>query len=254
MKIFIINLERVTERKELMLSQIKSNDLIQKSDDLEFIFFEAIDAKQNQHIKFKNEKQSFLTKIIRGKKLVDGEIACWASHFLLWQKCVELNEPVVILEDDVEFLPEFTNGLKEIRESNFEYVRLICTYNKPFKEIKKNFYTSHLGVCGTQGYYLTPAAAQKFLTSAKKWHKPIDDYMDSFWINDVPIIVHIPFLLKDNNAVESSTIAKRENKPNIFFKATREISKIFLRTRKIFYMKIHYSNFINNQIKNQNIN
>jgi len=234
MKVFIINLKREAERKNLMLSQIKKLN----SKKYEFIFFEAVDAKQNQHIRFKNAKQSFLSKIIRGKYLVDGEIACFASHYLLWRKCIKLNEPIVILEDDVEFVPEFENGLKKICEANFEYVRLICTFNKPLKEIKKDFYTSHLGISGTQGYYLTPTAAQKFINKAKKWYKPVDDYMDSFWINDVPIIIHIPFLIKENNI--ETTILDRAKKTNTFFKITREISKICLEIRKFFYMKTRH--------------
>jgi len=238
MKIFIINLERATERKNIMLPQIEKLN----SKKYEFIFFKAIDAKQNQHSKFKNERQSFLSKIIRGKYLVDGEIACFASHFSLWQKCIELNEPIVILEDDVEFLPEFENGLKEICESDFEYVRLVCTFDKSFKEIKQKFYSSHLGISGAQGYYLTPAAARKFVDNAKKWYTPVDDYMDSFWVNDVPIIVHIPFLIKGDETVET-TIQNRAKKPNIFFKITREFSRLCLEIRKFLYMKIHNYNF-----------
>jgi len=235
MKIFIINLERATERKNIMLSQIENLN----TKEYEFIFFEAIDAKKNQHLEFKNERQSFLTKIIGGRNLVDGEIACFASHFLLWQKCVELNEPIVVLEDDIEFLPEFENRLKNIREAGFEYVRLICTFDKQFKEIKENFYTSYLGISGAQGYYLTPPAARKFINKSKKFYKPVDDYMDSFWINDVPTIVYIPFLIKGNDTVETSTILNRGKKPNIFFKATREIAKGFLEIRKFFYIKTH---------------
>jgi len=29
-----------------------------------------------------------------------GQQGCWFSHFLLWQRCLELNEPLVILEHD----------------------------------------------------------------------------------------------------------------------------------------------------------
>ncbi len=33
----------------------------------------------------------------------DNVAACFASHYLLWQKCIELNEPILILEHDVIF-------------------------------------------------------------------------------------------------------------------------------------------------------
>jgi glycosyl transferase family 25 len=234
MKVFIINLKRAVERKELMLSQIQSSGLI-KSNELEFIFFDAIDAKQNQHIKFKNERQSFVSKIIIARYLFDGEIACFASHFLLWQKCIELNEPIVVLEDDIEFLPEFENGLKKISESSFEYVRFICTFEKKMFKIEENFYKSYYAISGAQGYYLTPTAAQKFINKAKKWYKPVDDYMDSFWINNVPNIVHTPFLIKGID-IDSTIIDRVKKKTNIFFKITHEISHICLVIRKFCYI------------------
>jgi len=33
-----------------------------------------------------------------------GVVGCFLSHFTLWQKCLELNEPIAIFEDDVLFL------------------------------------------------------------------------------------------------------------------------------------------------------
>ncbi|WP_025452269.1 glycosyltransferase family 25 protein, partial [Helicobacter pylori] len=30
-----------------------------------------------------------------------GELGCYASHYSLWQKCIELNEAICILEDDI---------------------------------------------------------------------------------------------------------------------------------------------------------
>jgi GR25 family glycosyltransferase involved in LPS biosynthesis len=32
-----------------------------------------------------------------------GAIGCYLSHFSLWKKCVELNRPIVVMEDDVAF-------------------------------------------------------------------------------------------------------------------------------------------------------
>jgi len=32
-----------------------------------------------------------------------GVIGCFYSHYNLWKRCVELNEPIMIFEDDVKF-------------------------------------------------------------------------------------------------------------------------------------------------------
>lgn len=36
----------------------------------------------------------------KNRNLTNGEIGCFLSHFLLWQKCLELNEPILIFEHD----------------------------------------------------------------------------------------------------------------------------------------------------------
>lgn len=38
-----------------------------------------------------------------------GTIGCFASHFNLWVKCVELNEPIIIMEHDSIMLREWTD-------------------------------------------------------------------------------------------------------------------------------------------------
>ena len=38
-----------------------------------------------------------------GKILRPGVIGCFYSHYRLWQKCIELDEPILVFEDDVIF-------------------------------------------------------------------------------------------------------------------------------------------------------
>lgn len=53
---------------------------------------------------------------------VESKIGCSMSHFLLWRKCVELDEPILILEHDSIFirkLPEFDfTGICQINDPN----------------------------------------------------------------------------------------------------------------------------------------
>ena len=34
---------------------------------------------------------------------MDVQSGCFLSHYSLWKKCIELKEPIIILEHDVEF-------------------------------------------------------------------------------------------------------------------------------------------------------
>ena len=40
------------------------------------------------------------------RRITKGEIGCVLSHYKLWKKCVELNEPILILEDDLNILED----------------------------------------------------------------------------------------------------------------------------------------------------
>ena len=105
MKIFIVNLKRAKERRKLMQEQFDRMSNEEKKG-FEIIFFDAIDAKAGEHLRF-SQYSKIASLLFRGKEMSDGERACFASHYSLWQKCVELNEPIVVLEDDVLFLKNF---------------------------------------------------------------------------------------------------------------------------------------------------
>lgn len=51
----------------------------------------------------------------------DRVACCFASHYLLWKKCIELNEPILILEHDAVFISEFP-------DVDFD---MCCTFGEP---------------------------------------------------------------------------------------------------------------------------
>ena len=48
-----------------------------------------------------------------------GEVGCFLSHYLLWKKCIDLNEPILILEDDAIITDEF--DIEKIEKLTDEY-------------------------------------------------------------------------------------------------------------------------------------
>lgn len=135
MKVFVINLERSLDKKEHMQRQIQK--LFEKNPNLknklEIIFFKAIDAKNKEHLEFKDHFPWWGSWVL-GRELFDGEKACFASHYRLWQECVKLNESIMILEDDVEFSDEFLNHaeeyIDELSKSEYEYIRILYIFDK----------------------------------------------------------------------------------------------------------------------------
>lgn len=208
MKVFIINLERSLDRKEHMKKQ--NQKLFEKNpslkNKLEFIFFKAVDAKNKEYLEFKQHFPWWASWVL-GRELSDGEKACFASHYKLWQECIKLDKPIIILEDDVEFSDEFLNNgeeyIEELSKSEYEYVRFCYLFDKKFYPLNENYILSFEKLAGTQGYVLKPSAANKFISKAKFIYTPVDDYMDMFYKHKVLNIVKKPLLLKHNCKLES---------------------------------------------------
>ncbi|HEH5156014.1 TPA: glycosyltransferase family 25 protein [Campylobacter coli] len=247
MKVFIINLERSLDRKEYMQRQIQK--LFEKNPDLknklEFIFFKAVDAKNKEHLEFKQHFPWWASWVL-GRELSDGEKACFASHYKLWQECVKIDESIIILEDDVEFSDEFLNNgeeyIEELSKSEYEYVRFCYTFDKKFYPLNKNYLLSFEKLAGAQGYMLKASAAKKFIKCAKQWIYPVDDYMDMFYRHKVLNIVKKPLLLKydcqSDYGLESmvSQAGRLFIKPRLYKKIIREFFRLYRDISKLSYV------------------
>ncbi|HEB7545100.1 glycosyltransferase family 25 protein [Campylobacter coli] len=243
MKVFIINLERSLDRKEYMQRQIQK--LFEKNPDLknklEFIFFKAVDAKNKEHLDFKQHFPWWASWAL-GRELSDGEKACFASHYKLWQECVKIDEPIIILEDDVEFSDEFLNNgeeyIEELSKSEYEYVRFCYLFDKKFYPLNNNYLLSFEKLAGTQGYILKASAAKKFIKYAKRWIYPVDDYMDMFYKHKVLNIVKKPLLLKHDCGLESmiSKAGRLFIKPRLYKKIIREIFRLYRDVSRLLYV------------------
>jgi glycosyl transferase family 25 len=97
-----------------------------------------------------------------------GAKGVFHSHYRLWKKCIELNEPIMIFEDDVKIYRtlkpiEFNEVL--ILSINYEWKMALAW--KHFLEETNNLteaqaYTSPY-MPGTSGYIIKPVAAKKLV-------------------------------------------------------------------------------------------
>jgi GR25 family glycosyltransferase involved in LPS biosynthesis len=119
------------------------------------------------------------------KILRPGVIGCFYSHYRLWQKCVELNEPILIFEDDVIFERNFI-------PIDWKDVLLLCTGKEAYKH---DFYSPKLykpegdpkpikipntSMPGAVGYGIKPIAAKKLIDYYQKEFLPADTAMNVF--------------------------------------------------------------------------
>ncbi|WP_232728362.1 glycosyltransferase family 25 protein [Helicobacter pylori] len=101
-----------------------------------FQIFDAISPNHQDFEKFVQElydAQSMLksdwfhSDWCRGE-LLPQEFGCYLSHYFLWKECVKLNQPIVILEDDVALESNFMQALEDCLKSPFDFVKLFGWY------------------------------------------------------------------------------------------------------------------------------
>lgn len=152
---------------------------------------------------------------VKGKSnpLKLSQLGCFASHYLLWERCVHDNAPIIVLEDDAIVLPCFadfyTRAMALAGRHGFIWLNdstkpsrqkdLVLEHDGPFT-IKKR-----MGVhTGTVGYLLTPTSARALLQYCSVWVYPVDVSMARFYDHKVESLVMQPACVAHNDAFESS--------------------------------------------------
>ena len=137
-----------------------------------------------------------------------GVQGCFYSHYRLWQKCVELNEPIVIWEDDIvlvrPYIPvEWTDVLVLALGHPKKTDRYRHYYDNPEgTPAASDYYQSSMpGCCG---YAIKPAAAKKLLDIYSKTYLPADNAINQ---HHVTIQVH--------NYVMGMALTKKDGKKSL---------------------------------------
>jgi glycosyl transferase family 25 len=96
-----------------------------------------------------------------------GVMGCFYSHYRLWKKCVELDEPIMVFEDDVLFVRPYTPvDFDEVLITVFGNRRKSDKYwsyfENPQGEPKAKEYWQ-ASMPGTPGYAIKPRAAKKLI-------------------------------------------------------------------------------------------
>tara|TARA_R110001592_G_scaffold178142_1_gene418807 strand:- start:3522 stop:4250 length:729 start_codon:yes stop_codon:yes gene_type:complete len=231
---YVINLAGSDQRWEATSSRLQELGI-------PFERFDAVDGRVKPHPLFSRYDDKLREKY-RRKALSGGELGCFASHFLLWEKCVDVNKPIVVLEDDLIINQSLIEALKiaEQQIDQLKYLRLAGTYPKPksFKKIKalgQFDLTDHIrGPAGTLGYVLSPEAASALIRHAQKWFIAVDDYMDHYWWHGVDCYSLMPFPIEV--AENDSDIVRVKKEPQTIWKKLRkEVYGVIEGVRKYLY-------------------
>lgn len=217
--IFIINLEKSTDRKAFITQQFE-----QLNHSIPFEFFPAVYGKENPDFylfKKYNQEKHFQRK---GNQLTLAQLGCFASHYLLWEKCIALDQGIIVLEDDAIIHSEFTDVYQFIssKENQFEFFWLSppapAKRNQSSKLIyslpdqKHSIHQYYKSWANTTGYYITPKAAKKLLTQCEEWIYEVDTTMERYWENKLDYLALMPFCLEPDLSQESNIPINRVQK------------------------------------------
>lgn len=190
-------------------------------------FFKAINGLDSDY----HYERTGIVKAGKFKKNRLGVSGCFFSHFYLWEKCVQLNEPIIILEHDGYFIRRLPNNIldrfsdvlkldridpysskynKLIEQEKHNPVTVEDYINPAPKNLKKYNISNYFK--GAYSYILKPSGARKLVYSAKTYgHRPADQQINNSLLNlktTVPTVARLhPFYSIGNN-IETESLTR----------------------------------------------
>lgn len=119
------------------------------------------------------------------KVSMPGVVGCFYSHLSLWIKCVELQQPIMIFEDDIvlcrNYEPVVWNDVLILGLGKTTYL------NEPYKQYIENpvgvpaaVEYGNSSMPGTCGYAITPRGARKLIKTYRGYYCPSDNAIHKF--------------------------------------------------------------------------
>jgi glycosyl transferase family 25 len=210
---------------------------------ISFDFFDAVNGFNGLPPRLEHYPDDLHRTIFRSRPLTPGEKGCYASHYLLWEKCVSLNEPILILEDD--FLPTqyFSDVLAILNDvhKKYEYIKVEPQISNatPLETINHaQIVLWHNNSCWTTGYSISPQGAKRLLEHSKRWLCSVDNYIGESYRTGLLCTGIIPYAIYSPRDM-GSDIQNRVplKKVPLPLKLTRELYRFYRFIRMSLWIK-----------------
>lgn len=230
---FIIHLERARERSRQV--EILANSLPYKTE-----IVSAVDGK-NETFDAAPFYKRLTMKPTYPFVLRDAEVATFLSHRKCWQRIIDANiDAGLILEDDVVIAePDFENALSLAIENiqQGDVVRFPIKLREKLdceiaaKRDVQLFRPTHIGL-GAQAQIVTRGAAQILLSRTEEFDRPVDTYLQLFWLHGVRTLSVWPNGVGENSANLGGSLIG--TKQSLWTKIKHEIM------RPIYRVQVHH--------------
>ena len=190
MKTFVINLKRRSDRKEKFIAQNhhKLNG--------DYEFFTAYDGKtmtyQDMLDMGYDSDKNWLDETVQfsGRTYLSHASYCnTISQMTLWKKCIELNEPVFILEDDARILDNFNiQEIYDLLDAGYNLIYPGYSEKKQSEVIQRGSYQIPVLPYWASSYVITPVSAQVLTSEYNQKHLIYPDELLAKAVRESPII------------------------------------------------------------------
>ena len=177
MKVYLVNMDRSTDRLEIMQRRLSSLGLE----------YERVSAVDGSKLSTEDKKFVVSPNWRYPYSLTPGEVGCFLSHKKCWQNLIDSGEPwALVLEDDSVFHPNakdyfqstewIPDGVQLIqfsytKDSTFSDKTVILPNGSHLVRVK------HSSPCGTYAYLISREAAKRALELSNQVEGPIDNFM-----------------------------------------------------------------------------
>tara|TARA_B100000963_G_C22526432_1_gene625525 strand:- start:12 stop:1031 length:1020 start_codon:yes stop_codon:yes gene_type:complete len=175
---YVVSLERRQDRRDHFIE--KNRDKV-----LSWSFYDAFDAiglelTYNELVELGFDTDHSWKDPMDEQHLSVGGVGCFISHFRLWEICIKLNSPIMILEDDVVIEDEFNyQDIVDLIDEGYNLIYPGYAEQGDAKPVKgKTGFVIPDIAYWTSSYVITPDAA-KILGNNYIKHNiiPVDEYI-----------------------------------------------------------------------------
>lgn len=231
MQIIVISLATALERRQHAQRQLNHCKL-------DYTFFDARTPATGARDDFSHvDDAEFLLNT--GREVTEGEIACYASHLAMWKRCVEMESPIMIMEDDFLLSDSFAAAYHQAGElvDQYGYIRLQeerrakRTKVAAIGEFDLYYYTKipHSAMC----YAITPRVAAAFVAESRRFDAPVDVMIKSSWRHRQRLYGLAPYPVSDSTHSPITGITGRvRTKKSLHVQIARALRKVGNKCRR----------------------
>ena len=218
MKIFVISLQSSHDRREHIRRQLDPLGL-------DYAFFDAIEGAIGYHFFDPYDEDQFLLNT--GRRVIDGEVGCYASHLALWKRCLEMNQPILIMEDDATLQEHFRAALYETNRLIMQYGFIRLQHGLPKRGLHaipvETAGMFSLNFCqrfpfGAMCYAIAPSTAAAFVENSQKMTGPVDMFIKKYWKHKQPLFFMFPPSVDGDGVHHSTTIVGERAKGKLWIR------------------------------------